>query len=153
MNIAGEMQKCLVVLDVKRARQLWNIAFPHLPAITSDNEMLRTLHLARTQSEAFNTKLRFYSHQWLLERNLPSALPDHLRPNAERMYPRVVKAVGTAVHTSSELMRPIVPFVREAMSNAVLETFADGHEDDSDIVRRRIMEAKRTTVRKLLGVK
>jgi len=153
MNLAGEMQKCMVVLDVERARQLWPIAFPHLPPITNNGEALQMLHLARTASEALNTRLRFYSHQWLLERNLPSALPDHLRPSAERMYPRVAKAVGTAVHTNSELLRPIIPFVREAMSNAVLETFADGHEDDSDIVRRRILEAKRTTVKKLLGVK
>jgi hypothetical protein len=153
MNLAGEMQKCMVTLDVERARQLWPAAFPQLPAITNNGEALRMLHLARTASETLNARLRFYSHQWLLERNLPSALPDHLKPSAERMYPRVVKAVGTAVHTSSELMRPIVPLVREAMSNAVLETFADGHQDDSDIVRRRIMEAKQTTVRKLLGVK
>jgi len=153
MNLAGEMQKCMVVLDVERARQLWPIAFPHLPPITNNGEALQMLHLARTASEMLNTRLRFYSHQWLLERNLPSALPDHLRPSAERMYPRVVKAVGTAVHTSSDWIRPIIPLVRAAMSNAVLETFADGHEDDSDIVRRRILEAKQTTVRKLLGVK
>jgi hypothetical protein len=153
MNIAGEMQKCMVVFDIERTRQLWPIAFPHLPPITSDGEARAMLHLARTSSEALNTRLRFYSHQWLLERNLPSALPDHLRPSAERMYPRVAKAVGISVNANSELMRPIVPFVREAMSHAVLETFADGHKDDSDVVKRRMMEAKRTTVRKLLGVK
>jgi hypothetical protein len=146
MNIAGEMQKCMVTLDVERARQLWPRAFPHLPAIESDGEMLRTLHLARTQSEALAAHLRRYSHQWLTERGLPSALPESERP-------KVARAVGISVNAGSELFRPIVGFVRSAMENAVLETFADGHEDDDALVRRRMMEAKQTTVRKLLGVK
>lgn len=152
MNVAGEMQKCMVTLDVERARELWRIVFSHLPPINSDEEMLRTLHLARTQSEPLAARLRYYSHQWLLERGLPSALPDDLRPSAEKMYPSVTRAVGISVNSGSELFKPIVTLVRGAMEQSVLETFADGHAKDDEVVRRRMMEAKRTTVRKLLGV-
>jgi len=152
VNLAGEMQWCMVDLDVERARRIWSAVAPHLPPITSDAEMLKTLHLARTQSESLALRLRFYSHRWLCERGLPTALPDHLRPSADRMYPRKQTGVGISVNTRSEIFRPVMVEVRGSMEDAVKEVYADGKSDDIPLIRRRMMEARRTIVRKLLGV-
>jgi hypothetical protein len=153
MNLAGEMQFCMVSLDVKRAREVWKLVAPHLPPIKSDAEMLTTLHLARTQSPLLNDRLRFYSHCWLLDRGHPSALPDKLRPAAERMYPRMVRSVGISMNARSDLFKPIVRQVRGAMEDAVLEVYSDGKGDDIPLVKRRMREARKTTVRKLLGIR
>lgn len=152
MNIAGEMQHCMVSLDVTRAREIWKLVSPHLPPITSDAEMLATLHLARTQSPIVADRLRFYSHCWLLDHGHPSALPDNLRPAAERMYPRTVTSVGISVNARSDLTRLIVPYVRGAMEDAVMEIYADGKSEDVDLLKRRMLEARRSTIHKLLGV-
>jgi hypothetical protein len=153
MNLAGEMQYCMVKLDVERAKEIWRKVSPHLPPITSDEEMLTTLHLARTQSEAVNTRMRFYSHCWLRERGYPSALPDSMRQSADRMYPRTERSVGISLNSRSDLTRPILPLVRNAMEDAVLDIYADRKQDDIDLIKRQMMEARRTTVRKLLGVR
>jgi len=42
--------------------------------------------------------------------------------------------------------------VRGSMEDAVKEVYADGKSDDIPLIRRRMMEARRTIVRKLLGV-
>jgi hypothetical protein len=153
VNIAGEMQALMVTLDVKRAREVWKLVAPHLRQPESDEEMLTTLHLARTESPIVNTKLRYYSHCWLVERNLPSLLPDQMRPAAEREYPRKVQGVGISVNARSDLFRPVTGLVRESMEEAVLEVYADGGADNVDLIKRRMNEARRNTVRKLLGIK
>jgi len=153
MNIAAEMQHCMVTLDVQRAREIWAHLFPHLPPIKNDEEMLVTLHVARTQSDILNTNLRYYSHCWLIERGYPSTLPDHMRKPAERMYPRVKQSVGISVNASSDLFKPIIGHVRSAMSDAVEEIYADGREKDVSLIKQRMKEAKRDTVRRLLGVR
>jgi hypothetical protein len=139
VNIAGEMQALMVTLDVKRAREVWKLVAPHLRQPESDEEML--------------TKLRYYSHCWLVERNLPSLLPDQMRPAAEREYPRKVQGVGISVNARSDLFRPVTGLVRESMEEAVLEVYADGGADNVDLIKRRMNEARRNTVRKLLGIK
>jgi hypothetical protein len=152
LNLAGEMQFCMVSLDTERAREIWKLVNPHLPPITSDAEMLTTLHLARTQSQKLNRSLRFYSHCWLLERGYPSALPDHMRPSAQRMYPITVKSVGISVNAKSELLRPVVSHIRGAMEDAVMEVYADGKQEDVPLIKQRMLEARRYVARKLLGV-
>jgi hypothetical protein len=147
------VQECMTALDVERARKIWGVAFPHLPSIDSDVHMLITLHMARTQSETIDERLRFYSHQWLSERGYPSQLPDKLRPAAERLYPIKVSSVGISVNIKSELFRPLVTHVRGAMENAVMEVYSDGKQDDVNLIRQRMFEARRFTVRKLLGIK
>jgi hypothetical protein len=147
------MQFCMVSLDVKRAREVWKLVAPHLPLIKSDAEMLATLHLARTQSSLVTDKLRFYSHCWLLERGHPSALPDKLKPAAERMYPRMVRSVGISMNARSDLFRPIVGQVRGAMEDAVLEVYSDGKSEDIPLIKQRMSEARKNTVRRLLGIK
>jgi hypothetical protein len=142
----------MVTLDVPRARAIWGDVFPHLPAIESDDHMLLTLHMARTQSEAFNERLRFYSHRWLSERGYPSQLPDKLRPSAERMYPVKSSSVGISVNIKSELFRPIASHVRGAMEDAVSEVYADGKQDDVSLIKNRMMEARRRVIKKLIGI-
>jgi hypothetical protein len=152
VNLAGEMQWCMVEMDVERARKIWPLIAPHLPPISNDQEMLSTLHLARTQSEVLALKLRYYSHCWLIERGLPTMLPDHLRPSAERMYPRSQTAVGISINTKSELFGPVMTKVRGAMEDAVLEIYADGRSEDTGLIKRRMFEARHRIIKKLLGV-
>lgn len=127
------------------ARALWAKVMPHLPQPADDLETLATIHHARTQAKSLPLRLRAYSHRWLCERLLPSGLPDWLRPKAERMYPRLVEAVGIAVKPITGETPPIVAafslHVRGAMEYAVEDAFANGDKDPT-IVKGRMMEAR-----------
>jgi hypothetical protein len=109
------------------------------------------LHIARTQSPLMTLRERAYSHRWCLDNGMPSALPDKLKPKAERLYPVLTEAVGISVNGSG-LFAPIRSLVRESMEHAVEECFADGHKE-TEIVRPRMMEAKTRAVRQLLGIR
>lgn len=148
---SAEFRRCLAELDIAMMRKLWRHVSPHLPQPNTDEETLSAMHLARTQARSMPLKLRAYSHRWLTERSFPSQLPDHLRPKAERMYPRIVDAVGISVNAKSEFIKPIVPLLRGAMETAVLESYAEGQKDPS-IIKNRMNEAKKTTMRKLVGI-
>lgn len=148
---SAEFRRCLVDLDIEGMRRLWRHTSSHLPQPKNDADALAALHLARTQAKSVPFKLRAYSHRWLTERGLPSQLPDNLRPKAERMYPVVVDAVGISVNAKSELLLPIVPHIRAAMENVVLDAYANGDKDPS-IIKARMNEAKQSTVRKLVGI-
>jgi len=63
---------------------MWAGIFPNEPQPQDDAATLATLHYARTLANSVPFKLRAYSHRWLCERNLPSGLPDALKPKAER---------------------------------------------------------------------
>jgi hypothetical protein len=82
---------------------------------------------------------RYYSHCWLVERNLPSHLPDHMKRSAERMYPKKVKAVMIAAkgNAGPEACGSIV----RAMSVKVDEMYADG-DDDAEIVTPQMQRAR-----------
>jgi hypothetical protein len=123
---------------------------PNMPQPKNDSDALVMIHMARTQMESFNIRLRAYSHCWLTERGFPSQQPDHIRPRAERMYPRVVDAVGVACRGTSEVGRAIAPIVERAMTGAVLEAYADKRTDPV-FVKRRMLEARSQVVRKLIG--
>lgn len=94
-------------------------------------------------------KMRAYSHQWLRERGLPSLLPDDLKPRAEREYPVTVGVVGISVN-APESRAGMVPIIRGAMEEAVLDCYANG-DTSPLIVKPRMMEAKRKTLKKLVG--
>ncbi len=85
---------------------------------------------------------RAYSHRWLLDNGYPSALPDELRPKAERIYPRIVDAVGLSINTTSATFRPVAKLIHRAMSDAVLEAYAD-RKTDPGFVRSRMSEARK----------
>lgn len=144
-------QRILREGDFRALRKHWSDVFPHLPGPTSDSDAEIVLHHARTQANAIPFKLRAYSHRWLSERELPSGLPDELKPRAERIYPTVAEAVMISVGAKSELMKPAVPIVRGAMEDAVNQALADGKMGDPVFVRARIQEARQQTIRELFG--
>jgi len=141
MNHAAAFRRCLIDLDVVGVCDLWFHVAPGLPQPRNNEEALATMHLARTQAYSIPHKLRCYSHAWLRERGLPSALPDGLRAKADRMYPRRVEAVGVAVKSMSgdhERARA----VERAMSDAVAECYAEGVTDPV-VVKARMDAARR----------
>jgi hypothetical protein len=147
-----ELQRVAESLDVPAARRIWQAIAPHLPQPGSDHEVRIMLHHARTQSADIAFKYRAYSHKWLNDHNIESGLPDDLKPRAERLYPRVVSAVGIGVKAFSPVVGQIAGHIRKSMEDAVLEADADGRLEDSAFVRARMAEAKTRTVRKLVGI-
>jgi hypothetical protein len=139
--------------DVPMARRMSAHLFPHLPQPTTDAEALVMLHRARTEMPSMPLKLRAYSHRWLLDHGYPSALPDELKPRAERMYPVVTEGVGISVHTS-RLLRPVGLMIRGAMEGAVMDAYAGAKTPDPAFVRARMMEARESigkAVREMVG--
>lgn len=149
---SAELRRCLEQIDVVGIRELWQHVSPHLLQPQSDLEALAAIHMARTSSQSLAFKLRAYSHRWLLDHELPSQLPDELKPKAERIYPVVARAVGISVNSKSELFKPIVSMVRGAMEDSVKESYADGRTDPV-FIKTRMMEARKTVVKQLLGIK
>jgi hypothetical protein len=146
MKHSAEMQRCLVDCDVLGAMKLWKHISPNMPQPKNDAEGLIVLHHARTQSISIPFKLRAYSHRWLCDNGLPSGLPDNLRPKAERIYPRVVEAVGVSVKALSEANIPLAKAIEQAMSDAVAEAYADGKRDPG-FVKARMEEARSRVMR------
>jgi hypothetical protein len=145
-----EFARCLATCDVAGIRKLWAHVSPHLPQPQNDHETLVTIHHARTQVHSFSLRLRAYSHRWLIDNGYPSALPDELKPKAERMYPRIVDGVGIACGGTSEIGRALAPIIQGVMSDAVLECYADKRTEPL-FVKARMMEARKRTVAKLIG--
>ncbi len=146
MALQSAFRQCLVDFDIGVARKAWAEAFPHLPPLGSDEDVVIVLHYARTQTELIEFKHRAWSHGWLTERSYPSGLPDHLKPRAERIYPRIVEAVGIAVGARSELMKPLAAAMQKAMSDAVEECYADGRTEP-EFVKQRMREARAAVLR------
>jgi len=150
MDHSSLFRECLEQLDLPRARAVWGQCAPHLPQPGSDDDLLATLHMARTAAKSLGFKLRAYSHAWLLERGLPSQLPDGLKPSAERLYPRKVSAVGISVNVKPDFA-PAGDMIRAAMENAVLEAVEDKKLEDSTHVRARMQDARMKERRALFG--
>lgn len=146
MKHSAEMRRCLVDFDVEAAMRLWKHISPNMPQPKNVAEGLIVLHHARTQSESIPLKLRAYSHRWLCDHGIPSGLPDRLRPSAERIYPRVVEAVGVSVQALSEASIPLAKAMERAMSDAVAEAYADGKRDPG-FVKARMAEARARVLR------
>lgn len=148
MSVAVEIRRCLIELDIDGIIRVWRQVEPGLPIPGNRPEVLVALHMARTASRTIPMRLRAYSHRWLIDNNYPSQLPDRLKPRAERLYPRVIKSVGISVSARSPVVRAAV---HDAMVGAVLEAYADGHQDDPQKVRQRMQEA-RLKERRGLGI-
>lgn len=142
-------REALETLDVSAMRTLAAATFPHLP-IGSDSDVLASMHMARTQSDAIRMLKRAWSHRWLTERGLPSQLPDHLRQSAEQMCPRVAQAVGLSVGFSMPELRPAGELIRGAMEDVVENAFADG-KTETDYLRPRMREAMMRERKALFG--
>jgi hypothetical protein len=141
MKYSAEMRRCLIDCDVAQMRKLDNHLMPHL-SHQDDAEVLVAIHMARTLVNFIPIKLRAYSHRWLLDQNYPSGLPDQLKPLAERSYPRVVACVGIASQSGPGRKTRFNRAVEKIMSDAVLETYADGHENEPDVVKARMLEKR-----------
>lgn len=133
----NEFLRILIDLDVPAAQRAGEAI-----GVTGS---LETLHLARTMSEDVPTKLRVYSHEWLVERRLPSHLPNEMKPKPEQVEQRIVSAVGISVHSE---LPGVEEAVRGAMERAVLDAYAGGNEDP-DFVKARMNEAKARELRAL----
>lgn len=142
MSVSDDFRRCLEDLDVEGARKIWAEIAPGMPQPESADAALVTLHLARTTAESVPFRLRAYSHRWLTDAGLPSNLPDHLRPEAERVYPKVVPAVGISVTARDPEMEPLARMIESAMSAAVSEVHADGKILDTELVRSRMVQAR-----------
>jgi hypothetical protein len=145
MRLSAVFRRALVDLDVGLVRSVWRQASPHLPQPKDDAEALTALHMARTAAESLPLKDRAYSHRWLSERALPSQLPDHLKPSAERLYPVIVDAVGISVNSR---YLEVKLGVRGAMEDAVLDCYANG-DKEPDVVRPQMMAARERELRGL----
>lgn len=139
------MRRCLEQLDVQAVRRLWSHVAPSMPQPESDSDALIALHHARTQSESIAVRLRAYSHRWLLDHGLPSGLPDGLKPRAERLYPKIVGAVGISVNSKYAVVRDEI---RGAMTDVVENCYADGRTSP-EYIKPRMMEARRIAQKRL----
>jgi hypothetical protein len=135
--------------DVALVRKMWNSVFPNMPQPKSDEAALAQIHYARTLMP-IGFDLRAYSHCWLLERALPSGLPDEFKPSAQRLYPVTVGVVGISVNATSEIGRRLAPVIQSAMSDAVMDAYAEGKTEPT-FIRARMQEARTTTVRRMIG--
>lgn len=141
MQHADEFRRCLIDCDTAGIRRLWLHVSPHLPQPATDVDALISIHHARTSAKSVPFHLRAYSHRWLVDNGYPSGMPDELKPKAERIYPRVVSAVGIAVKATSLRRRESALAIRDAMSYAVAEAYADG-KTDSAFISQRMKEAR-----------
>lgn len=133
-----DFRRCLDEMDVGGMRRLASIVGQREMSV---EHTTIAMHYARTQAESIAFEKRAWSHAWLSERGFPSGLPDELRPRADRIYPRVVEAVGVAVKPMSEASIPLAKAIERAMSDAVAECYADGVRDPL-IIRARMAEAR-----------
>ena len=145
------MERCILELDITGAERLWQYIAPHMPQPKSTDETLATLHMARTATEKAHWRLRCYSHSWLCERSLPSQLPDHLKPRAERIYPWIVRAAAFTFNTRSPYLKPLKPLVLKAIDERMNELWADKRNDDATVLKE-IDETKKRTIKKYIGI-
>jgi len=139
MSSAAEFRNILVSLDIDGAVSFWGQLFPGYPVPATREEVLVSMHMARTSASSINFQERAYSHCWLIDHNFPSLLPDPLKPRAERLYPKQVGGVGISVNSKYPVVQRAI---HGAMHNAVLETYADGHQDEPEVVKKRMQEAR-----------
>lgn len=151
MALHEQFRSCLEAGDLPGLRAIWAVAAPHLPQDLSETDAEIVMHHARTSTRTVSLKARAYSHRWLLERNLPSALPDRLKPRAEQLYPRSVTGVGISINARNPLLKPATVLIRTAMEGAVEEVYADGKGDDVPLVKERMAVAREVETRKLFG--
>lgn len=136
--------------DVALLRKVWAHVHPHLPQPKTDAEAEAIMHASRTQARTISFSKRAYSHAWLLERNLPSGLPDELRPRAQRMYPVVAASVGLAV---ASRYPEVVRAIGSAQVDVVENAYADNkpYKREAAYLKPRIADAGRRAVKKLFG--
>lgn len=137
--------------DLTYLRRYWRECVPTMPQPENYGDAAIVMHHARTTAESVSMKARAYSHRWLEERAFPSGLPDHLKPKAERLYPKAVEGVMISINTSNPYLKPATVDVRKAMEYAVNDIYADDDHPDPALVRRQMEEARAREWRALFG--
>jgi len=137
-------------MDSAGAMKAWKEWFPDMPQPKTQEEAEIVLHYARTVADSVGFNSRAYSHAWLTERRLPSGLPDHLKPRAQRMYPVQVQAVGISINFKNPFLKPAADQIRKVMETRVEECYAEG-VTDPDIVKKHMLEAKEQEEKALFG--
>lgn len=150
MSFQTEFLNCLEKGDIDGLCQLWRIYAPdrHQP---DRDEAEFIMHCTRTEIPNISFKERAYSHAWLKERNLPSRLPDHLKPKAERLYPRVFGAVGISFNAKNPIIKPAAKIIQKAMCDAVEDIYANGDQEKIELIKQRMEEAKTDELKRLFG--
>jgi hypothetical protein len=150
MNAADEFRAALTACNVREVDRLFRLIHPHLPPPSSLEATETAMHTTRSAADWLPDRARCYSHSWLVERDLPSQLPDHLKPMAERLYPRIAEGVFVSINTNSPLLKPAAAEVQKAVCDVVEDCYANG-DTDPVLVRSRILDARASTFKRLLG--
>lgn len=127
---AAEFLRCLIDLDVRQIRRLWQHIAPGMSQPKNDAEALYTMHLARTTMKTGIPKhLVEYSKRWLNERRTMSI---------------VENAVGISVNAPAHRAKQ-AGNMREAMQDSVFDSLRAGIDLDLEAVevRRRMNIAAR----------
>lgn len=132
-NHSSEFRRCLVDCDIPGIIKLWKHVSPNMPCPETDEDALICIHMTRTATERLPFRFRAYSHRWLTERMLRSLLPDDLKPKAERLYPRIVSAVGICVSGLNNRKSGYHHAVNKALCDLVADMYAHGIEDPERI--------------------
>jgi len=144
-------RQALIDLDVPLLRRMWSYLSPHTPQPQTDNECLTTAHIARTGMQSMPLKARAYSYRWLVERGLPTQLPDNLKPQAERLYPTMVEAVAISCKSTNKALQPVFDRVRASMEDVVNDAYAGTKHVDADKLKAAMQEARQKSMRQLIG--
>lgn len=158
MQHSAEMRRCLVECDVAGIRRLWHHLSPHLPLPNSVDDTICAIHMARTVTNSIPLKHRAYSHNWLVERGMPSQLPDRLRPRAERLYKKPLEAVGIATLGGAISGDPdrkaISDAVRKVMEDVVMDYYSTDRSATPDPmkVKEDMMRQRKEFRRRLVDI-
>ena len=138
---SAEFRRCLVDCDKEGIRKIWKHVAPNMPIPENDDDTLVCIHITRTATERLPFRFRAYSHSWLRERFPvnPSLLPEDLKPRAERMYPRIVSAVGICVASFGNKKTDYHHHVSTKLCELVADMYADGIEDPV-LIKARMKE-------------
>ena len=139
----ADFRRCLFELDIAGLRRAQTEVkeLACFPPAASDAEILLCAHqvrtaIAREGMHPWEFRRCAYSHSWLIERGFESKLADHLKPKAQRLYPIIVDAVGIAAKTLGNRSTPLNRAVEKAMSDVVLDFYADGKKEPEPIKKR-----------------
>lgn len=147
---ALEFRNHLEAGDIDGCRAYWASQCPRMPQPESREQAEVVMHWARTEADSISLQARAWSHRWLTERNLPSGLPDRLKPSAERLYPVVREGVGISFNFRNELLKPAAAEIQRAMEDAVNDAYAEGRTEPG-FVTARMSEARDKTFKALFG--
>jgi hypothetical protein len=150
MTARSEFRQALRDADPAALRRIWTAVFPDMPQPNDDAEAAVTMHMTRTSAAWLPERARFYSHQWLVERGLPSMLPEKLKAKAERYYANVQPGVGIALRSDKEWLKPALPSLVGAMQRAVIDR-QELITADPERLKDEILIAKNDEFRRLFG--